>query len=55
LAVALEYPTSMDLREKVFDFAIENKWKILEMKRHKVSLEDIFRNLTVEGGKSNEK
>jgi hypothetical protein len=28
---------------------VENKWKILEMNRHKISLEEVFRDLTVEG------
>ncbi len=51
----LEYPNTLDPREEIFNYALEKQWKILEMKRHKVSLEDIFRNLTVEGGESNEK
>ncbi len=53
--VKLEYPNSLDPREKIFDFAMDKGWKILEMSRHKVSLEDVFRNLTVEGGRANAK
>lgn len=53
--VKIEYPNSIDPREKIFDYANSKNWKILEMSRHKVSLEDVFRNLTVEGGTANEK
>ena len=51
---ALEYPNSFDYREDIFSYALKNKWTILEMSRHKTSLEDVFRNLTVEGGITNE-
>jgi ABC-2 type transport system ATP-binding protein len=53
--VKLEYPNNLDPREEIFDFANSKNWKILEMSRHKVSLEDVFRNLTVEGGNGNAK
>ncbi len=49
--IRMEYPNTIDPREKIFDYATAKNWKILEMTRHKVSLEDVFRNLTVEGGK----
>jgi len=48
--IKVEYPNSIDPRETIFDYANTKNWKILEMSRHKVSLEDVFRNLTVEGG-----
>jgi len=47
---SLEYPNSLDPRQDIFNFALDNKWTILEMSRHKTSLEDVFRNLTIEGG-----
>ncbi len=53
--VKIEYPNKIDPREKIFDYANDKNWKILEMSRHKVSLEDVFRDLTVEGGNTNEK
>ncbi|MBN2280810.1 MAG: ATP-binding cassette domain-containing protein [Candidatus Marinimicrobia bacterium] len=53
--VKLEYPNTIDPREIIFDYANRKNWKILEMSRHKVSLEDVFRNLTVEGGAADAK
>lgn len=50
IVASLEYPNSLDPRQNIFDYALENKWTILEMSRHKTSLEDVFRNLTIEGG-----
>jgi len=51
----LEYPTDMDPRADIFKFAVDQKWTVLEMTRHKTSLEDVFRQLTIEeGGASNE-
>ncbi len=50
----LEYPNNIDPREEIFNYALDKNWKILEMTRHKVSLEDIFRTLTVEGGENND-
>jgi ABC-2 type transport system ATP-binding protein len=49
LELTLEYPNTGDPRQSIFDYAVENKWKILEMNRHKISLEEVFRDLTVEG------
>jgi len=37
---------SEDLREQLFDLAVENGWKLLEMRREQMSLEDVFRKLT---------
>ncbi|MCF7884899.1 MAG: ATP-binding cassette domain-containing protein [Candidatus Marinimicrobia bacterium] len=50
----LEYPNTIDPREEIFEFAVNNEWKILEMSRSRTSLEDVFRKLTVEQGGSNE-
>ncbi len=42
------YPgISQDIRPEVFDLAIANKCRILEMYKEKNSLEDVFRELTV--------
>jgi len=46
----LEYPNSLDPRPEIFKHAVKRKWVILEMSRHKSSLEDLFRKLTIEGG-----
>ena len=46
----LEYPTGQDLREQIFDYAVESGWVLLEMSRRQARLEDLFRSLTVEKG-----
>ncbi len=51
----LEYSNEIDPRENIFKYAVKNNWIIMEMNRHKTSLEDVFRNLTIEEGGSNEK
>ena len=48
IKLTLEYPNVIDPREEIFEYAINNDWKILEMSRSKTSLEDVFRKLTVE-------
>lgn len=50
LQTRIEYPNEIDLRKDIFEYAVRSGWIIMEMSRHKVSLEDIFRTLTVEGG-----
>ncbi|HMA61961.1 MAG TPA: ATP-binding cassette domain-containing protein [bacterium] len=52
--LVLEYPNTIDPREDIFEYAVNNNWKILEMSRSKTSLEDVFRKLTVEQGGSHE-
>jgi len=52
LEVALEYPNTVDPRRELFQYAVDKQWTILEMSRHRTSLEDVFRNLTIEGGAS---
>lgn len=38
--------SGVDLREKIFDCVVTNNWKLLELKRISISLEDVFRELT---------
>ena len=54
IKTALEFPNSADLRQQIFEYAVNEKWVLLEMSRHKASLEDVFRDLTIEGGSANE-
>ncbi|NUM80521.1 ATP-binding cassette domain-containing protein [bacterium] len=53
LTAQLEYPNTIDPRSEIFDYAVSRRWTILEMSRYRVSLEDVFRTLTVEGGMQN--
>ncbi len=53
IQTALEFPNTEDFRQQIFEYAVREKWVLLEMSRHKASLEDVFRNLTVEGGSAN--
>ena len=48
--LTIEYAKTSDPREAIFHFAKDNGWVILEMSQIRVQLEDVFRNLTVEGG-----
>ena len=41
-------PKGRDMREIAFDLAVSQNWKILEMSRRVVSLEEVFRKLTTE-------
>lgn len=49
--IHLEYNREQDPREKIFRYAVDKNWVILSMTPHTANLEDIFRNLTVKGGK----
>ena len=40
-----------DPREELFKYAVKNKWSILKMNPRTTNLEDIFRDLTMEGNK----
>ena len=51
--VSLEYANTSDPREDVFNYAVEKKWIIIKMNSTKRNLEDIFRNLTKQGGSGN--
>ncbi len=48
--IQYEYEKGKDLREDIFKYAVKNKWSILRMTPKTTDLEDIFRNLTKEGG-----
>jgi len=54
IKVSLEYPQEVDLRSEVFQYAGDKGWQILEMSRSETSLEDVFRQLTVEKGGTND-
>jgi ABC-2 type transport system ATP-binding protein len=49
--VVLEYSDKEDRREEIFNYIKAKDWTLLEMHRDLVSLEAVFRNLTIEGGK----
>ncbi len=53
LVAHMEYPNTADPRRDIYQYAVQQQWVILEMSRYKVSLEDIFRTLTIEGGQAN--
>jgi ABC-2 type transport system ATP-binding protein len=42
----VEAPRGADVREAIFDTAVEQGWKVLEMRRQTTSFEDVFRELT---------
>lgn len=47
--LVLEYDRDTDPRERIFHYARDHGWVILEMSQARVQLEDVFRNLTGEG------
>lgn len=49
-SISIEYERGTDPRESIFKHAVKSDWVILEMTRHKIQLEDVFRSLTMEGG-----
>jgi ABC-2 type transport system ATP-binding protein len=42
----IEVQRGQDVRESIFDAAVQNGWKVLEMRREAHSFEDVFRELT---------
>ena len=50
-SVQFEYGKNKDPREELFKYAVKNKWSILKMNPRTTNLEDIFRDLTMEGNK----
>jgi len=42
-----EIESSIDLREEIFNLAISSGWKLLDLHREKITLEEIFRQLTL--------
>ncbi len=51
-SVQFEYGKDKDPREDLFKYAVKNKWSILKMNPRTTNLEDIFRDLTMEGDKN---
>jgi ABC-2 type transport system ATP-binding protein len=45
----IESSKGVDLREKLFNFSVQNNWTLLELRREQASLEEIFRLLTKSG------
>ena len=48
--LSIEYDRETDPRAEIFNYAKTSGWVILEMSPYRVLLEDVFRDLTVEGG-----
>lgn len=48
--VEIEFDSANDKRAKIFTFIKSKEWTLLEMHRENISLEAVFRNLTIEGG-----
>ena len=46
----LEFDSNIDKRSEIYNYIKATDWTLLEMKRDKISLEDVFRNLTIEEG-----
>ena len=51
-SVQFEYGKDKDPREDLFKYAVKNNWSILKMNPKTTNLEDIFRDLTMEGKKN---
>jgi ABC-2 type transport system ATP-binding protein len=50
--VAIEFGTGLDKRKEIYEFIKHQDWILLDMHRELISLEDVFRNLTIEEGAS---
>ncbi|MBN1948167.1 MAG: ATP-binding cassette domain-containing protein [Candidatus Cloacimonetes bacterium] len=50
LEVVVEYAAGEDKRSEIYNYIKRSEWTLLEMHREKISLEDVFRNLTIEEG-----
>ncbi len=48
--VEIEFDSANDIRTEIFNFIKSKDWILLEMRRENISLEAVFRNLTIEGG-----
>lgn len=48
--VEIEFDSNNDKRAEIFNFIKSKEWILLEMHRENISLEAVFRNLTIEGG-----
>jgi ABC-2 type transport system ATP-binding protein len=49
--IEIEFDSDNDKRKEIFNLIKSKEWTLLEMCRENVSLEAVFRNLTIEGGK----
>jgi len=47
----IEFDSANDKRAEIYNYIKSKEWTLLEMHRENVSLEAVFRNLTIEGGK----
>lgn len=52
--VTVEYDKNIEKREDIYQYIKAQDWILLEMVKRDVSLEDVFRNLTIEGGNDND-
>ncbi|MCD4817807.1 MAG: ATP-binding cassette domain-containing protein [Candidatus Cloacimonetes bacterium] len=52
IQVGIEYSSENDKRIEIYEFIKSQKWILLEMHREHISLEAVFRNLTIEDGGS---
>ncbi len=48
--IAIEYDSEKDKRIEIYNFIKSKDWVLLEMHREHISLEAVFRNLTIEEG-----
>ncbi|MCD4651730.1 MAG: ATP-binding cassette domain-containing protein [Candidatus Cloacimonetes bacterium] len=46
----IEFDTNQDFRKDIYNWFKQTNWVLLEMYRESVSLEDVFRNLTIDDG-----
>lgn len=54
MTLNLEFTQDQDPREQIFHHAVDANWVIVEMSTRRAHLEDLFRQLTVEGGATHE-
>ena len=50
IKVEIEFDSVNDRRAEIYNFIRSKEWVLLEMHRENISLEAVFRNLTIEGG-----
>jgi len=51
ISFEIEFDSTNDKRAEIYNYIKSKEWTLLEMHRDNVSLEEVFRNLTIEGGK----
>ena len=49
-SIDLEFDATVDRRAEIYEYIKSKNWTLYEMHRVNVSLEAVFRNLTIEGG-----